>query len=116
VVSDRYLLANVVYQGYAGGLPVASLWEVGRAATGGIMPDLTLVLDVPPEIARSRVGGARDRMEDRADAARVRAGFLDAVSAYPAPIKTIDASGDPDAVARAIRDEVAHALAIDPRP
>ncbi len=116
VVSDRYLLANVVYQGYAGGLPVETLWEVGRAATGGLMPDLTLVLDLPPETARARVGGARDRMEDRADVARIRAGFLEAIATYPAPIKTIDAAADPDAVARQIRDEVANALAIDPRP
>lgn len=116
VVSDRYLLANVVYQGYAGGLPVEAIWEVGRAATGGLMPDLTLVLDVPAEVARARVGSARDRMEDRADMARVRAGFLEAARAYPAPIRTIDASADPDAVARQIRDEVAHVLAIDPRP
>ena len=116
VVSDRYLLANVVYQGYVGGLPVESLWEVGRTATGGLMPDLTLVLDIPTDVARARVGAARDRMEDRADAARVRAGFLEAITAYPAPIRTIDAAGDPEAVARQIRDEVAHALAIDPRP
>ncbi len=116
VVSDRYLLANVVYQGYAGGLPVESLWEVGRAATGGLMPDLTLVLDIPADLARDRVGPARDRMEDRADPESVRAGFLAAVPTYPAPIKVVDASGDPDAVARQIQDEVAHALAIDPRP
>ena len=51
VVSDRYLLANVVYQGYGGGLDVPTLWEVGRIATGGLMPDLTIVLDVPPEVA-----------------------------------------------------------------
>ena len=38
VVADRYLLANVVYQGHAGGLDVAALWEVGRVATGGLMP------------------------------------------------------------------------------
>jgi dTMP kinase len=80
------------------------------------MPDLTLVLDVPPDVARARVGGARDRMEDRADPERIRAGFLEAVPTYPTPIKVIDASGDPDAVARRIQDEVAHALAIDPRP
>ena len=44
VLCDRYLLANVVYQGYGGGLDVATLWEVGRVATGGLMPDLTIVL------------------------------------------------------------------------
>lgn len=116
VISDRYLLANVVYQGYAGGLPVEMLWEVGRAATRGLMPDLTLVLDVPADVARARVGAARDRMEDRSDVARVREGFLEAIATYPAPVRTIDASAVPEAVARQIRDEVAHALAIDPRP
>ena len=118
VVSDRYLLANVAYQGYAGGLPVDTIWEVGRAATGGLMPDLTLVLDVPTEIARSRVGKARDRMEDRSVDyhARVRDGFLTAGRTYPTPIQIIDASADPEAVARHIQTEVAHALALDPRP
>ena len=56
------------------------------------------------------------RMEDRADLARIRAGFLEAIPTYPSPIMTIDATADPDAVARQIQEEVAHALAIDPRP
>ena len=45
VVSDRYLLANVVYQGHAGGLDVDTLWQVGRIATGGLTVDLAIVLD-----------------------------------------------------------------------
>ncbi len=118
VVSDRYLLASVVYQGYAGGLPVEAIWEAGRAATGGLLPDLTLVLDLPTAAARARVGPARDRIEDRPVAYhdRVRAGFAEAARSYPAPIRTIDASGDPDAVADRVRHEVADALALDPRP
>src|SRR5262249_28539762 len=48
VVCDRFLLANVVYQGHAGGLDVEQLWSVGRLATGGLEPDLTLVLDLLP--------------------------------------------------------------------
>ena len=52
VVSDRFLLANVVYQGHAGGLAPDDLWAVGRFSTGGLDPDLTLVLDLPPELAR----------------------------------------------------------------
>src|SRR5437868_3427128 len=63
VVCDRYLLANVVYQGHAGGLDVGRLWEVGRLSTGGLEPDLTLVLDLPPDAAASRRGRAPDRME-----------------------------------------------------
>jgi len=118
VVSDRYLLANVVYQGYAGGLSAETLWEVGRAATGGLMPDLTLVLDLPTDVARARVGLARDRMEDRPIDyhERVRAGFAEASLTYPAPIRVIDASAANEVVARHIQTEVAHALALDPRP
>ena len=117
VVADRYLLANVVYQGYAGGLPVDEVWAVGRAATGGLMPDLTLLLDVPPEVAKQRVGLARDRMEDRPDSYRlaVRNGFLQAVESYPGTIRVLDATGDPEAVAQRIFEEVRHALALDPR-
>ena len=46
VVCDRYLLANIVYQGYAGGLDVEELWSVGEVATGGLHPDLTILLDM----------------------------------------------------------------------
>ncbi len=54
VVSDRFLLANVVYQGHAGGLKPEDLWAVGRFVTGGLEPDLTLVFDLPPEVAAAR--------------------------------------------------------------
>src|SRR5262249_22969833 len=66
VVSDRYLLANVVYQGHAGGLDPKRLWEVGRLSTGGLDPDLTVVLDLPVGEAQRRRGRAADRMESRA--------------------------------------------------
>src|SRR5439155_6320250 len=52
VVADRFLLANVVYQGHAGGLSTEKLWETGLFATGGLEPDLTFVLDLPLEIAQ----------------------------------------------------------------
>lgn len=118
VVSDRYVLANVIYQGIAGGLDVDEVWRVGRAATGGLWPDLTLVIDVPEAVARGRTGGARDRIEDRPEdyRERVRRGFLDAAACYPAPIAVIDGSADPGVVADRIRGEVARALGIDPRP
>jgi dTMP kinase len=114
VVSDRYLLANVVYQGYAGGLEPDEIWRVGAAATGGLMPDLTLLIDVPADVARVRVGAPRDRMEDRPDAFRdsVRRGFLDAAATYSTPIVVIDGSADADAVAAQIQIEVARVLAL----
>lgn len=125
VVSDRYLLANIVYQGIAGGLGIDEVAKVGLVTTRGLLPDLTLVLDVPVSTARARVGKSRDRIEDRPDSyhSAVRQGFLDAVEAaenggcayYPAPLVRVDASGGPDAVSEAIRTEVSRALAFDPR-
>jgi len=118
VVSDRYLLANVVYQGHAGGLPLEEVWGVGRAATGELMPDLTLVIDVPPEVASARVARPRDRIEDRPleYRRRVREGFLLALETYPSPIVLIDGSVDRDTVAAQLQNEVQRALGIGPRP
>lgn len=117
VVSDRYLLSNVVYQGYAGGLDVDELWSLGRFATGGLMPDLTIVIDVPLDVARSRTGEPRDRIEDRPDSyrLRVRQGFLAAASLPAAEACVIDGSDDPDTVASRIQSEVARAMGIRSR-
>ena len=78
VVSDRYVLANVVYQGYGGGLDVETLWQVGRVSTDGLMPDLTIVLDLPANAAAGRINRQLDRMEQQGAAfhTRVREGFL----------------------------------------
>src|SRR3972149_4198153 len=67
VVSDRFLLANVVYQGYGGGLDVETLWQVGQASPGGLMPDLTIVLDMPAETAADRIIRYHDSLEQRGD-------------------------------------------------
>jgi dTMP kinase len=94
VVADRYLLANVVYQGYGGGLDVDTLWEVGRVATGGLMPDLTILLDMPAEAAAARLRGDLDRMERQGAAfhARVREGFLVEAARHPDQIVVINAA------------------------
>ena len=117
VVGDRYLLSNVVYQGVAGGLDTAEVWAVGRAATGGLMPDLTIVLDVPPEVAIDRTGPGRDRIEDRGleYRAKVRDGFVEQAASYPAPIVVIDGTSAPDLVAEQVQTEVRRALAIPSR-
>jgi dTMP kinase len=131
VISDRYLLANIVYQGSAGGLLEEEIALVGMVATSGLLPDLTLVLDVTPAAASARVGPARDRIEDRPLFYReqVRAGYLTAAGAqadgsaqrsnecpfYPAPIVLIDASPDPETVFGRIKSEVERVLARDPR-
>jgi dTMP kinase len=78
VVADRYLLANVVYQGHAGGLSAGEIWEVGRVATQGLMPDCVFLLDMPPEGASGRMNRPLDRMESQGDEyrRRLRSGFL----------------------------------------
>lgn len=113
VVSDRFLLANVVYQGHAGGLDPNDLWTVGRFVTGGLEPDLTLVFDLPPDIAVARRNREADRMEGRgADYyARVRTGFTYEAGMRPDRYRLIDATPDPDAVQREVRREVARLLA-----
>lgn len=105
VLCDRYLLANVVYQGYGGGLDVPTLWEVGRIATGGLMPDRTIVLDVPADVAAARIARPLDRMEQQGAAfhARVREGFLIEAARAPDRITVVDASGTVEQVQTEIR-------------
>lgn len=112
VVSDRFLLANVVYQGYAGGLEPADLWTVGRIVTGGLEPDLTLVLDLPPDVAVARRNREADRMESRGEEyyAAVKRGFMYEAGVRPDKHRLIDATPDVDTVQRAIRREVCQLL------
>jgi len=105
VVCDRYLLANVVYQGHAGGLDVGSLWQVGLIATGGLLPDLTIVLDLPVEKAAARRTRPLDRMEQqgREFHERVRRGFLDEAARQPDRIVVVQADRSVDEVQQAVR-------------
>jgi dTMP kinase len=93
VVADRYLLANVVYQGYAGGLDPQQIWQVGHVATGGLAPDCVFVLDMSIESANLRLNRSLDRMESQGDEyrERVRQGFLHEASRAPQQIHVIDA-------------------------
>jgi len=114
VVSDRYLLANIAYQGYGGGLDSAKLLELGGWASGGLAPDLTILLDVPLGAARGRRKAAADRMESRDDAyhARVRAGFLAEAELHPDHIVVVDAAQSTEVVQQSIRRETARVLKI----
>jgi dTMP kinase len=114
VVADRYLLANVVYQGHAGGLDPDQLWEIGQLATGGLMPDLTFVLDLPAEVALSRRTGPADRVESRdlAYHTRVREGFLAEARRHPDIIQVVDATPP----IQKIHERIRHVLAAHSRP
>jgi dTMP kinase len=65
VISDRFLLANVVYQSIGGGESAEQLWEMGGWANDGLSPDLTLLLDMPAASAMERLKRPADRMERR---------------------------------------------------
>lgn len=108
VVSDRYLLSNVVYQGHAGGLGPEVVRDVGRVATGGRLPDLVLLLDIDLETSARRLARPLDKLENRGDGyrAKLRAGYLAEAAALPDRVVTIDAAAGIDEVAAAIRAAV----------
>lgn len=105
VVSDRYLLANVVYQGHAGNLDVPTLWQIGQFITTGIEPDLTFLLDIAPAAAHGRIQRELDRMEQRGDdfRQRLRTGFLAEAQRRPDRIVVINADRPIDQIQADIR-------------
>lgn len=105
VVSDRYLLSNVVYQGHAGGLEPDAIRAVGQVATGGRLPDLVVVLDVDLATAASRLDRPLDKLENRGDGyrQRLREGYCREAAADPDGIRIVDACGPPEQVAAEIR-------------
>ncbi len=94
VVADRFLLANVVYQGHAGGLDPAQIWRVGEVATDGILPDCVFLLDMSVEAAKDRLNRSLDRMESQGDdyRQRLRAGFLQEAARHHDRVHLIDAA------------------------
>ncbi|MCB9960371.1 MAG: dTMP kinase [Rhodospirillaceae bacterium] len=117
VVCDRFADSTLAYQGIAGGLGAETVASVNAVATGGLVPDLTLVLDVDPAVglARShRGGGAETRFEtfDAAFHAAVRQAFLDIAQAEPQRCVVVDAAQPVDVVAAVIAATVRHHLAL----
>lgn len=108
VVSDRYLLANIVYQGHAGGLDPDTIRQVGAVATGGLEPDLVLLFDVDLETAARRLARPLDKLENRGHEyrGRLRAGYLAEAARRPDRIAVVDATGDPATVQANLRAAV----------
>lgn len=112
VLCDRFLLANVVYQGSAGGVDIEALWQVGRVATGGCMPDVTVVLDIDPQLASKRIQRGQDRLEKRGIEyfRRVRQGFLEQLPRCGGVTGVVDADQSVDRVHQEIVEIVRSAL------
>ncbi len=112
VVSDRFLLANVVYQSVGGKVSPDLLWQMGRLANGGVVPDLTILLDMPAQRSMERIGNETDRMESRGVdyMEAVRQGFLKQLPQSSQSTAIIDADQSPEDVSRELLASVAKVL------
>ncbi|MFJ3584782.1 dTMP kinase [Streptomyces sp. NPDC090127] len=105
VISDRYIDSSVAYQGAGRDLSPTEIARINRWATGGLVPHLTVLLDVSPEAARERFTEAPDRLESEPPEfhARVRAGFLTLAAGDPGRYLVVDAGQEPEAVTTVVR-------------
>ncbi|MFF8291321.1 dTMP kinase [Streptomyces sp. NPDC016309] len=105
VISDRYIDSSVAYQGAGRDLSPTEIARISRWATGGLVPHLTVLLDVSPETARERFTEAPDRLESEPAEfhRRVRAGFLALAAADPGRYLVVDAGQEPEAVTTVVR-------------
>jgi dTMP kinase len=117
VVTDRYVDSSIAYQGRGRNQPVGEVAGLNRWATGGLEPDLTILLDLPPADGLGRRSVSADRLEaEPADFhERVREGFLAQVQANPDRYLVLDATQTPAALSSQIRDRIRDLLP-DPVP
>ena len=117
VVTDRYIDSSLAYQGTGRQVQVADIAEVNRWATGGLMPDLTIVLDLPPVEGLGRRHSSADRLESEPLEfhQRVRSGFLSLAAAEPARYLVLDATRPEAEISREIQARV-RMLLPDPVP
>ncbi|WP_292788327.1 MULTISPECIES: dTMP kinase [unclassified Microbacterium] len=111
VLQDRYLDSSVAYQGAGRVLDAAEIRDLSLWAAEGALPDLTVLLDLDPAMARTRLDSADkpfDRLEAEKEAfhARVRDAYLELARAEPARFLVIDAAASPERIAERIRARV----------
>lgn len=112
VVSDRYATSTMAYQGYGGGVGLERLEALERVTTGGLRPDLVILIDVSVEEGlRRRIdqGGGETRFEERFDRAyheRVRGGYLAMAAADPVRWRVVDGTLPPTQVAAQVERHV----------
>ncbi len=96
VVCDRFIDSTVAYQGYGGGADLELIHLLNQKATGGVSPDLTILLDLSVEEAAGRRGAAADRMEKKNFHyhRRVRHGYLEIAQREPQRVVVVDAAAD----------------------
>lgn len=115
VLQDRYLDSSVAYQGAGRVLDATEIRDLSLWATGGLLPEVTVLLDLDETVGRERLDGARtryDRLEAEASDfhARVRSAYLELAAAEPERFLVLDGSRPVDELAAAIRDRVSDLL------
>jgi dTMP kinase len=117
VITDRFVDSSLAYQGFGRTLPTEEIAKVNAWATGGMMPDLTIVLDVPAAVGLGRFASPADRLESEPPEfhERVRRGFRALAEAEPHRYLVIDGGQPQDAVTRQLQDRVREILP-DPIP
>lgn len=114
VIQDRYLDSSVAYQGVGRILDPTEIRELSLWATEGLLPDLTILLDLDEALGRDRLRARTkyDRLEDAGDDfhARVRTAYLDLAAAEPDRFLVLSAADSVESLAAAIRDRVAELL------
>ncbi|MGQ4486832.1 dTMP kinase [Streptomyces sp. SAS_281] len=112
VISDRYIDSSVAYQGAGRDLAPTEIARISRWATSGLVPHLTVLLDVAPETARERFTEAPDRLESEPPEfhARVRSGFLTLAAADPTRYLVVDAGQEPEAITTVVRHRLDQVL------
>jgi dTMP kinase len=120
VLCDRYGDSTLAYQGAGRGLDAARLADWNRAATGGLVPDLTLLFDLPPRVGLTRrtdASGTPNRLDLESEAfhARVRDRYLELARAEPGRFVVLDATLAPDTLAERVWAAVSERLHAAPR-
>ncbi len=113
VISDRFADSSTAYQGYGRGLDLETVAAVNKVGTGGLTPDLTILLDMPVEAGLARIQGDKfDRFEEESLEfhRRVREGFLKLAEAEPKRWLVINAEKDKEEIANEIWDNVTKLL------
>jgi dTMP kinase len=113
LVLDRFVDSSLAYQGFARGLGVDAVLAVNEPGLQGLLPDLTLVVDVDPLVALARAGGAPDRIEaEGLDLQqRVVAGFAVLSRRYPERVRLVDGFRDVELVAADVEAAALEAVA-----
>jgi dTMP kinase len=107
VVCDRYVDSSLAYQGIARGLGIDAVLQLNLAVTGGLLPDVTFLLLLDPAVATGRQADP-DRLEREGVGlqGKVDAAYRELAERFPDRIVTIDATGEPEEIAREVRERL----------